>query len=203
MENKLKRLQNLIARGMATGLDLVTGKDVASIQAFVDTQGRLHPELAHDPGGMADRLIQKRQWYGAATSFAWGLGGWWTIVPNVAHIWRIHGRLVLAIAYVYGYDLDDPDRREEIALCVVLSSANEAVSKMLKEAGMMGAKKALLTQTSKQFIKALPRRLVTIAGKKSLTNVSKIVPVAGGVVGGVVDFFSTRGVGKAAKAFYS
>jgi len=202
-QDKLVRLQNLIGRGMVRGLDLVTGKDVTSIQAFVDRQRQLHPELEQDHGRMADRLIQKRQWYGAATSFAWGLGGWWTVVPNVAHIWRIHGRLVLSIAYVYGYELDDPERREEIALCVALSSANEGVSKMLREAGMIGARKALLTQTSKEFIKALPNKLVTIAGKKSLTNVSKIVPVAGGVVGGVMDFFSTRGVGKAAKAFYS
>ena len=202
-QDKLVRLQNLIARGMVRGLDLVTGKDVASIQAFVDRQRQLHPELGKDHGRMADRLIQKRQWYAAATSFAWGLGGWWTVVPNVAHIWRIHGRLVLSIAYVYGYELDDPERREEIALCVALSSANEAVSKMLREAGMVGARKALLTQTSKEFIKALPNKLVTIAGKKSLTNVSKVVPVVGSVVGGVMDFFSTRGVGKAAKAFYS
>ncbi len=68
---------------------------------------------------------------------------------------------------------------------------------------MAGAKKTLLTQASKEFIKKLPNKLVTIAGKKSLTNVSKLVPIAGGIVGGVIDFFSTRGVGKAAKAFYS
>jgi len=43
--------------------------------------------------------------YGAATRCAWGLGGCWTVVPNVAHLWRIHGRLVLSIAYVYGYEL--------------------------------------------------------------------------------------------------
>ena len=197
------RLEALIARGIAEGLDLVTGKDVGSIQAFVDSQRRLHPKLANDPGTLADRIIQKRQWYGAATSFAWGLGGWFTLVPNVAHIWRIQGRLVLSIAYVYGYDITDPERREDIALCFALSSAKEAVSQMLKDAGMIGVKRALLTQTSKQFIKALPRRLATIAGTKSLTNVSKVVPIAGGIVGGIVDFFSTRGVGKAAKAFYS
>jgi hypothetical protein len=188
-------------RGMVKGLDLVTGKDVASIQAFVDTQRRLHPHL--DPGQMVDRLIVKRQWYGGATSFAWGLGGWWTIVPNLAHVWRIHGRLVLTVAHTYGYDLQDAERREEIALCIALSSGNAAVNKMLKEAGMIGARKALLTGTSKAMIKALPNRLITIAGQKSLTNVGKVVPVAGGIVGGVVDFFSTRAVGKAAKFFYS
>ncbi len=199
----LTRLGALVARGIAEGLDLVTGKDVAPIQAFVDAQRRLHPNLANDPDALADRIIQKRQWYGAATSFVWGLGGWFTLVPNIAHIWRIHGRLVLSIAYIYGYDIRDPERREEIALCFALSSAKEAVSQMLKDAGMIGVRKALLTETSKQFIKSLPRRLATIAGGRSLTNVSKVVPIAGGIVGGAVDFFSTRGVGKAAKAFYS
>ena len=60
-QDNLIRLQNLIARGMVKGLDLVTGKDVTSIQAFVDRQRQLHPELAQDHGRMADRLIQKRQ----------------------------------------------------------------------------------------------------------------------------------------------
>ena len=201
--SRLRKVQALIGQGMAKGLDLATGKDVASIRGFVDAQRRLHPALSDDPGALSDRLIAKRQWYGAATSFVWGMGGYWTIVPNLTHIWRVHGRLVLTIAHTYGYDLDDRERREEIALCVALSSAKEAVSKMLKEAGMVGAKKVLLTEASRTFIKALPNRLVTIAGQKSIANVAKLVPVAGGVVGGAVDFFSTRGVGKAAKAFYS
>ena len=126
-----------------------------------------------------------------------------TIVPNLAHIWRIHGRLVLTVAYVYGYDIDDPERREEIALCFALSSSNETVKRVLKEAGLIGTKKALMTQAIKEIIKKLPNRLITIAGKTSLLNVAKIVPVAGGLVCGVVDFFSTKGIGKAAKAYYS
>ncbi len=90
-KGRLSRVQALIARGMTKGLDLVTGKDVKSIQGFVDNQRRLHPELREDPGALADRLIAKRQWYGAATSFVWGLGGYWTLVPNLAHIWA-HSR---------------------------------------------------------------------------------------------------------------
>jgi len=42
-------------------------------------------------------------------------------------------------------------------------------------------------------------RLITI----SLLNVAKIVPIVGGLVCGIIDFFSTRGIGKAAKAYYS
>ncbi len=197
------RLMQKIAEGTKKGIDLATGKDIASLCAFVDQQKRLHPELASDPAVLADRLISKKQYYAAAVSFCWGLGGYITIVPNLAHIWRIHGRLVLTIAYVYGYDLEDPERREEIALCFALSSGKEVVKKVLKEGGLVGAKKALLTQTMKEVIKKLPNKLVTIAGTKSLLNVAKIVPVAGGLVCGVMDFFSTKGIGKAAKAYYS
>lgn len=196
-------LMQKIAEGVKKGIDLATGQDVASLRAFVDQQRTLHPELASDPAALADRLISKKQYYAAAVSFCWGLGGAITIVPNLAHIWRIHGRLVLSIAYVYGYDLEDPERREEIALCFALSSGNEAVKKVLKEAGLVGAKKALLTQTMKEVIKKLPNKLVAIAGTKSLLNVAKIVPIAGGLICGAIDFFSTKGIGKAAKAYYS
>lgn len=202
-EKLLNRLQKKIGIGMAKGLDFAAGKDVTSIKNFVDKQKELHPELIDNPKALANRMVAKRQWFGAATSFVWGLGGWWTLIPNLVQIWRIHGRLVLTIAYIYGYNLDDSDRREEIALCVALSSASESVNKLMKEAGMIGAKKAMLTKASKEFIKSIPNKLVTIAGKKSFTNVSKLVPVVGGLIGGTIDFFSTKGVGKAAINFYS
>jgi hypothetical protein len=195
-------LMQKIAKGMKCGIDLATGKDVTSIRKFVDRQKGLHPKLADDPAALTDRIIGKKQWYAATASFCWGLGGIITLVPNLAHIWRIHGRLVLTVAYIYGYDLNDPERREEIALCFALSSSNEAVKRVLKEAGLVGTKKALLTQTMKTIIKKLPNKLITIAGTKSLPNVAKVVPIAGGLVCGIMDFFSTKGIGKAAKAYY-
>lgn len=49
-----------IAAGMKKGIDLATGKDVASIQAFVDQQKKLHPEIADNPSALADRMLGKR-----------------------------------------------------------------------------------------------------------------------------------------------
>ena len=201
--SKRTLLMGRIAEGMKQGIDLATGRDVTSIRNFVDRQRELHPELADDRSALADRIIGKKQWYAGAVSFCWGLGGIITVVPNLAHIWRIHGRLVLTVAYIYGYNLDDPERREEIALCFGLSSSNEAVKHVVQEAGLLGTKKALLTPAMKAVIKKLPNRLITIAGTRSLLNVAKVVPIAGGIVCGIMDFFSTKGIGKAAKAYYS
>ena len=196
-------LTEKISEGMMKGIDLAVGQDVTSIIELVDAQKRLHPELANDPAKLTDRIISKKNWYAAAISFAYCLGGILTLVPNLIHIWRVHGRLVLTVAYIYGYDLKSPERREEIALCFALSSGNEALKRMLKEAGMIGVKKALLTQAMKEVIKSLPRRIITIAGEKSILNVSKLLPLFGGIVCGVMDFFSTKGVGEAAKNYYS
>jgi hypothetical protein len=144
--DKEKRFQEKIIQkigeGMMKGIDLATGKDVSSIRSFVNQQILLHPELKDNPGALANHLINKRKWYAGAVGFCWGCGGWFTLVPNLAHIWRIHGRLVLTVAYIYGYDLEDPERREEIALCFALSSGNETLKNVLKEAGMVGAKKS-------------------------------------------------------------
>jgi len=202
-ESKYTFLMRKMGEGMMKGIDLATGKDVESIKKFVDQQKKLHPNLVDSPGELSDRILIKKNWYAAAVSFCYGLGGAVTIAPNLAHIWRIHGRLVLTVAYIYGYDLNDPERREEIALCFALSSGNEALKKLLKEAGLVGAKKAFLTQASKEIIKKLPNKIITIAGKKSLLNVAKVVPVAGGIICGTMDYFSTKGIGKAAKTYYS
>ena len=42
-------------------------------------------------------------------------------------------------------------------------------------------------------------RLLTKAGEKGIINLTKIVPVVGGVIGGGVDAITCRIVGKAAK----
>lgn len=196
-------LMEKIAKGMTKGIDLAAGNDVSSIRAFVDQQRKLHPEFADDPSALTERILMKRQWYAATVSFCWGMGGVITIVPNLAHIWRIHGRLVLTTAYIYGYDLDDPERREEIALCFALSTSNEALKKVVKEAGLVGAKKVLMTQAMREIIKKLPNRIITIAGQRSIVTVARVVPVAGGVACGVMDFFSTKAIGRAAKSYYS
>jgi len=192
-----------IGEGMMRGIDLAVGEDVAGIIEIVEAQKRLHPEIAESPEMLSDRITGKKNWYAAAISFVYGLGGVVTIVPNIVHIWRVHGRLVLTVAYIYGYDLKAAERREEIALCFALSSGNEGVKRILREAGMLGVRKALLTEAMKEVIKALPRKIITIAGEKSLVNVAKLVPIFGGLVCGVMDFFSTKGIGAAAKEYYS
>ncbi len=198
-----QQLTDKISEGMMKGIDLAVGHDVSSIIELVEAQKRLHPEIANDPSQLTDRIISKKNWYAAAISFVYGLGGILTLVPNIIHIWRVHGRLVLTVAYIYGYDLKSPERREEIALCFALSSGNEGLKRILKEAGMVGIRKALLTEAMKEVIKSLPRKIITIAGEKSLLNVAKLVPIFGGIVCGVMDFFSTKGIGAAAKQYYS
>jgi len=198
-----EKFLNTISLGMTKGIDLAIGNDLSGIVEFVDLQRSQHPELIDKPFDLARRIIGKRQWYAGAISFFYGLGGIITFLPNLVHVWRIHGRLVLTVAYIFGYDPHSPERREEIALCFALSSGNEAIKKVLKESGMIGAKKVLLTEGMKEIIKQLPRRIVTIAGEKSLLNVAKVLPIFGGVVCGVMDFFSTKGVGEGAISFYS
>jgi len=198
-----QRLMKKIGEGMIEGIKLATGKDVESIMKRVDRERELHPELKDQPALLADRLIEKKQWYAAAASFAYGFGGWFTLAPNVAHIWRIHGRLVLAVAYVYGYHLHDPEIKDDIAVCFALSSSNALMKNLVSELGIQGAKKAMLSKIGKEIIKSLPRRIVTIAGRKSILNVAKVLPLVASIIGGVIDFFSTKGIGKAAKAYYA
>jgi uncharacterized protein (DUF697 family) len=47
--------------------------------------------------------------------------------------------------------------------------------------------------------KAVGFRLVTKFGQKGAVNLVKLVPIAGGLVGGAINFAGTRVVGKTAK----
>ena len=100
-----------------------------------------------------------------------------------------------------GYDVRDDKVKSLIYACLVGNAAKE----MLKDVGIQIGKK--LTQTAINSIsgqviikinKAVGFRLLTKAGTTGIVNLTKMVPVIGGVIGGAVDLASTNTVGNIA-----
>ncbi|WP_354699058.1 EcsC family protein [Paraconexibacter sp. AEG42_29] len=142
-----------------------------------------------------------------ATGFATGLGGFATmpitLPTGLVAVWVVQARMVGAIAHIRGYDLED----ERVRTLAMASLAGDAlVTEVMKELGgtiavKMGA--AAVRKVPGQVIfeinKKVGFRLLTKAGTKGSINLTKVVPVLGGVVGGSVDAASTRTVGAVAK----
>ncbi len=151
-------------------------------------------------------LINMQCTKSTTSGFLTGLGGIITLpvaVPaNVASVLYVQMRMIAAIAHIRGYDLNE----DQVKSLVYVSLTGKSATDLLKQAGIkVGtsyAKATIMKIPGHVFFainKAVGFRLVTKAGAKGVVNASKIVPLAGGIVGGGFDYVTTKTIAKAAK----
>lgn len=128
------------------------------------------------------------------------------IPANVSSVIYVQLQMIATIATICGYDPKDDQVQTLVYVCLAGMSATDIIKvtgiKIGNKAATAALKKlpgAVLTKINR----AAGFRLVTKFGTKGVINLVKLVPVAGGVVGGGVDFVGTKAIGKRAyKLFY-
>ena len=153
----------------------------------------------------ANSLIRWQNTKSATSGFVTGLGGLLvmpvTIPANLASVYFIQIRMIGAIAHMAGYDVRNDKVKALIYSCLVGNAAKE----VLKDVGIQLGKK--LAQTSinrisgeviKKINQAVGFRLLTKAGTTGVVNLSKAVPILGGVIGATVDAVATNTIGNMA-----
>ncbi len=119
--------------------------------------------------------------------------------------WVLQTRMVAAMAYVGGFDIDDPPVRMSIALCLLGNKGKNLLNKDIEELSEL-LRKNTLSQLPKQTIQvvnqAVAGRLMQVATAKGFSRVSKAIPLLGGVVGGTLDYMSCRETAEFAKELF-
>lgn len=155
----------------------------------------------------ANSLIRWQNTKAATGGFVTNLGGAITIpiaIPaNMASTLYIQLRMIAAIAHIGGHDvLDDKTK----TLCFVCLTGNSA-AEIVKSAGVQFGTK-FTASTIKKYVtgtvitkinQAVGFRLVTKAGTTGILNLTKLVPVVGGLVGGTFDGVTTNIIGNTAR----
>ncbi len=175
---------------------------------------KLAEEYLKEAKGDAEAAITNLIWWQTAQSSALGfglnVGGLITLpitIPaDLAATAVLQLRMVAAIAHLRGYDIRSDNVRTFGIMCLLGS----AVAEIVKEAGIqLGLKLTAqaIGQISGQTIitinQAVGFRLLTKAGSTGIANLSKFVPLVGGVVGGLIDGFTTAGAATAAKQVFT
>lgn len=143
------------------------------------------------------------------SGFISGLGGIITIpvsIPaSMGASWIIQARMAAAIAKLAGHDI----KADRVKTFVLLTLVGDACKDVLKDVGIkVGqglAKAALKNIPGKMLIeinKKVGFRLLTKAGEKGAVNLIKMIPLAGGLIGGTFDAAACRIVGKQAKTLF-
>ncbi|MCA1031359.1 EcsC family protein [Bacillus timonensis] len=156
-----------------------------------------------------DSLIRWQNTKSATSGFLTGLGGIITLpvaIPaNLASVLLVQMRMVAAIAHMGGYDLKSDEVKSFVYACLAGNGAKD----ILKNTGIQLGRKVAISSIKKvpfEVIKKINQtvgfRLLTKFGGKGVINLGKMVPLAGGIIGGTVDAFSTNTIGKIAKNLF-
>ncbi|MFP3459813.1 EcsC family protein [Arthrobacter globiformis] len=153
-----------------------------------------------------ERLIATHLRITSGAGFLAGLGGLITLPVTLpadfTALWLTQARLAGAIAHLRGYDIRSEEVRSVVLISLVGSSATEALAQAGVQIGTKSAVSAIKQVPGRVLIeinKKVGFRLITKAGTKGIVNLTKLAPVVGGVIGGGVNFTSTRAVGAWAK----
>lgn len=192
-------------------LDYGYEKAVAGLSNFDSAQelAQSYLESGDSLKKSSSRLIKWQISKAGTSGFLTGLGGLLTmplaIPANLASVLYIQIRMIAAIAVMGGYDLRDDKVKSMVYLCI----AGNATKDVLKDMGIvLGEKlamhyiKNISSKTIKEINKRVGFELVSKFGGKSAVNLSKAVPIVGGVIGGTFDSVSTLTVGKVAQQVF-
>jgi EcsC protein family len=149
-------------------------------------------------------VIENHVRYAGAQGFVTNLGGLVTaavaIPTNVSGLALVECRMVAGIAHLRGYDLDHPNVRDAILLCML---GEDTVSDLVKKRKIPGTPHvvATLPQHDPDLDRLISGEvasnlLAKVAGKRVAVAVARRTPVVGGLVGAGADGFTTWRVGR-------
>lgn len=154
-------------------------------------------------------LVRWQTAHNFGTGFITGVGGLpsmpITIPASLASSWCIQARMSAAIADLYDYDIRDSRVQTFLFLSLLGDRAREVASNFGIELSKQLTRIAIQKipgRVLKEINKRVCFRLITKGGERGLINLTKIVPVVGGVTGGAIDATYCYAVGRTARKIF-
>ena len=173
------------------------------VNGYIEKYGRTEKAI--------DKMVAAQKIKCTTTGFLTGLGGLITLpvtLPtDLASSLYMEVRMIVSIAMLRGYKVNDDEVKSLVFLCLVGNSIGDVV----KSAGIKGvqkfAAKKLLPLLTKELVtkinQAVGFKLLAKGGGKGLVNAGKAVPIIGGVVGGVWNYSEVHIYAKLAKKMFN
>jgi len=186
-DNAAIQLINWITERAIDGIPPLCSAENLALEYEIDTS---YPDTEE----RIESLINWETSKNFTSGFITGLGGIITIpvsIPaSMGASWVIQARMAAAIAKLAGHDI----KSDRVKTFVLLTLVGDACKDVLKDVGIkVGqglAKAALKNIPGKMLIeinKKVGFRLLTKAGETGAVNLIKMIPLAGGFIGGTFD----------------
>ena len=140
---------------------------------------------------IADEAIQTTRKMAAAEGAGLGLGGIFTVLPDLGILSGLTLRMIQKLSLIYGYEYNSDDEVAELWVAAA-SAAGVDLSRDLLEKNVVN--------------RLIPRIIQKIAARASTEFVEKwtgrVIPVASSLIGGVLNYYFVRGWGERAHAHF-
>ncbi len=160
----------------------------------------------------AERIRALIRWESAknfSTGFLSSFGGLAALPASVPAAlgasYAVQARLAAAIASIHGHDIAE----DRVRTLVLLSLIGNAAKDELKRVGVTISRKMTanaLRQISGHLLvdinRAVGFRLMAKAGEEGVIHLSKLIPIVGGLVGGIFDGAACQAVGRTADTLF-
>lgn len=197
-----KKDEMLSSQQMVDILDVCYGKALDGIPKVSKSVDELAADYSskYPTVAKAAKALVANQLVKCTTSgFLTGLGGIITLpvaVPaNVSSVLYVQLRMIAAVAKLGGYE----PNTDQVQTLVYACMTGQAVGDVLKGTGIkLGTKIATASiekisgATLTRINQAVGFRLITKFGQTGIINLGKMVPLAGGVIGGGFDLVTTK-----------
>ena len=197
-----KKDEVLSSQQMVDILDVCYGKALDGIPKVSKSVDELAEDYSskYPTAAKAAKALVANQLVKCTTSgFLTGLGGIITLpvaVPaNVSSVLYVQLRMIAAVAKLGGYE----PNTDQVQTLVYACMTGQAVGDVLKGTGIkLGTKIATASiekisgATLTRINQAVGFRLITKFGQTGIINLGKMVPLAGGVIGGGFDLVTTK-----------
>jgi hypothetical protein len=190
---KMERILNKSYEYALNGFPKVSGP----IENLVDDYMSHNPT----PESAAKALISNQVKKCGVSGFATGAWGLIIASAGVGGALYIQLRMIAAIAMIGGYDA----RSDQVQTAVLCCLAGQDCVNTLRDIGVkLGtqAAKGTIKKIPVKFLKAINKmagqRFITKNGTKGVINLGRCTPVVGAIVGGGIDYYTTKLIAKRA-----
>lgn len=121
------------------------------------------------------------------------------IPANISSVMYVQMRMIACIAKMGGYDVTSDQVQTMIYMCLTGTTASDLVKMGLIKTGTKSLEVAIKKIPGAALVKINQKvgfRFITKFGEKGIINLGKMLPLAGGVIGGGVDVASTSIIAK-------
>lgn len=210
--NVIKKNEILSQENMMSILDTCYTKaldGIPKVSKPVDALAEEYLQKNKNVQKAAQALINAQQVKSATSGFITSLGGLITLpvaVPaNITSVLYIQMRMVAAIAYMGGYDLQSDKVQTFVYACLLGNSLNDVLKGTGVKFGQKLATNSIQKISGETIVKInqkIGMRFITKFGETGVINLGKAVPLVGGLIGGGADLFATTTIGFAATKLF-